>query len=460
MTPRGVDVAAEDLAVEAEGDHALLDARAAGVVEPDDRAADLHGEVHDLDDLLAEDLAERAAEDGEVLGEDRDLAAVDRAVAGDDAVAVGPVLLLAERVAAVPGVLVHLDERALVEQHLEALAGGLLAAGVLLLDGALRPGVGDLGHPALEVGQLARGGRGCRGRSGTSVRTVTTGSGCSGHAGEPSLAVVARIARRRGPCVRRWSRRSPWQDLEHPRRRIGSTNARAGAGWARPWRVVVADHQRRAAAGSARTWEAPPGTSVAVVGAVPRRRPTAPAGCRCSPGSRWPRRFARSPTGAGRRAQVAERRARSPTTATARSAASSASSSRPGGRVVVVGAGHQRRPDPRASSRRHRDLPGARGSAGGAPGAARRRLPRPPRARWHADLMTGRRSAGAGRARHTASACRTVGRTVDAAAGRTARTPRATAVAVDDDGRLVVRRADGRHAVGGRRRHPRPSGGG
>jgi hypothetical protein len=30
----------------------------------------LIGQVHDLDDLLAEDLAERAAEDGEVLGED------------------------------------------------------------------------------------------------------------------------------------------------------------------------------------------------------------------------------------------------------------------------------------------------------------------------------------------------------------------------------------------------------
>ena len=36
------------------------------VVDADDGAADLHGHVHDLDDLLAEDLAQRAAEDGEV----------------------------------------------------------------------------------------------------------------------------------------------------------------------------------------------------------------------------------------------------------------------------------------------------------------------------------------------------------------------------------------------------------
>ena len=84
----GVHVAAEDLAVEAERDHALLDAGAGALVDADDRAAGLHGEVHHLGDLLAVDLAERAAEDREVLGEHAHLAAVDGAVAGDHAVAV------------------------------------------------------------------------------------------------------------------------------------------------------------------------------------------------------------------------------------------------------------------------------------------------------------------------------------------------------------------------------------
>src|SRR5690606_35056212 len=130
-------VAAEDLAVEAERDHTLLDAGTAGVVETDDRAAHLEREVHDLDDLLAEDLTERATEDGEVLGEHRDGASVDLAVAGDDAVAVRPVLLLAEGGGAVPRILVQLDEGALVEEHVDALARRLLAARVLLLDRAL-----------------------------------------------------------------------------------------------------------------------------------------------------------------------------------------------------------------------------------------------------------------------------------------------------------------------------------
>ena len=84
---RALDVAHEHVAVGAERDDALLDPRAAGVVDADDRAADLGRQVHDLAHLLAHDLAERAAEDGEVLGEDAHAAAVDRAVAGDDGVA-------------------------------------------------------------------------------------------------------------------------------------------------------------------------------------------------------------------------------------------------------------------------------------------------------------------------------------------------------------------------------------
>jgi hypothetical protein len=43
MTPELCTLRREDLAVEAEGDHALLDAGAAAVVDADDRAADLRG---------------------------------------------------------------------------------------------------------------------------------------------------------------------------------------------------------------------------------------------------------------------------------------------------------------------------------------------------------------------------------------------------------------------------------
>ena len=153
----GLGVAAEDLAVLAERDDALLDARAAGVEHADDGHAGLDGVIHDLDDLLAGDLAERAAEDREVLRVDRDLAAVDGAETGDDGVAVGARALHAERVGAVPHELVELDERAVVEQGVDALASGLLALGVLLRDRGLAARGDGLVVAHLEVGELAGG---------------------------------------------------------------------------------------------------------------------------------------------------------------------------------------------------------------------------------------------------------------------------------------------------------------
>src|SRR5690606_33873920 len=148
----------EDVAVEAEAHHTLLDACPARVVDPDDRAADLHGEIHQLDDLLAEDLAEGSAEDGEVLGEDADLPPVDGAVSGDHTVAVRAVLLHPEVRAAVPGQPVDLDERALVEEHVDALPRRLLAPGVLFLHCARRAGVHRLLDPPIQVGELPSGG--------------------------------------------------------------------------------------------------------------------------------------------------------------------------------------------------------------------------------------------------------------------------------------------------------------
>jgi hypothetical protein len=50
----------------------FLNAGTAALVDADQRAPGLDGEVDDLDDLLAVHLAQRAAEDGDVLAEDAD----------------------------------------------------------------------------------------------------------------------------------------------------------------------------------------------------------------------------------------------------------------------------------------------------------------------------------------------------------------------------------------------------
>src|SRR5262249_43931906 len=110
---------------------ALLDARAARVVEADDGRADAHRQVHDLANLRRVGARQRAPEDGEVLREQEHLPAVDFPVAGDDAVAGDLLRLHAEVGAAVGDVLVDLGERAGIAQHLEPLARGQLAGLVL-----------------------------------------------------------------------------------------------------------------------------------------------------------------------------------------------------------------------------------------------------------------------------------------------------------------------------------------
>src|SRR5205807_6734558 len=152
---RGLHVPPEDLGVAGERDDALLDPRAARVVDPDHRTAVLHGHVHDLADLLGEDLGEAPAEDGEVLREDEDLAPEDLAVARDDGVAPRPPLHHPEVRLAVADVAVELDEGARVAEALGALAGEELSLRALPLDRLRAPGVARLVAERLHALELA-----------------------------------------------------------------------------------------------------------------------------------------------------------------------------------------------------------------------------------------------------------------------------------------------------------------
>ncbi len=117
----------------------------------------LHGHVHDLADLLREDLRERPAEHREVLREDEDLAAEDRPVAGDDGVAPRAVLAHVELDLAVADEAVELDERARVEELLEPLAREELAALALPLDVPLARRMERLLAQLLEPAELRLG---------------------------------------------------------------------------------------------------------------------------------------------------------------------------------------------------------------------------------------------------------------------------------------------------------------
>ena len=142
---RGEHVALEHLAVAAQRRHALLDARAARVEQADDGRAVAQRHVLDLGDLLRVGFRQRAAEHREILGEHVDHAPVHRAPAGDDAIAGDLVALVhAEIGAAVLHEHVVFLEGIMVEQKLDALARGQLAALVLRVDARLpaaQPGV-------------------------------------------------------------------------------------------------------------------------------------------------------------------------------------------------------------------------------------------------------------------------------------------------------------------------------
>ena len=99
-------------------------------------------------------LRQRAAEDGEVLAEHEHETAVDRAVAGDDAVAQVALSLEAEVRCAMSDERVELDERIGVEQQLESFACGELAALVLLVDALLATAKEALGAHLLETREI------------------------------------------------------------------------------------------------------------------------------------------------------------------------------------------------------------------------------------------------------------------------------------------------------------------
>ena len=147
---RGEDVPEEDVGVAGERDHALLDARTAGIVQSDDRHADLEGQVHDLADLLRVGKRERAPEHGEILGEEVDRPPVDPRGPRDHAVPQdarpGPVGVGA-RLDDEP---VELLEGPLVDQARDPLPSGPLAGGML---------AGDPLGPAAELGLRAEPGQ-------------------------------------------------------------------------------------------------------------------------------------------------------------------------------------------------------------------------------------------------------------------------------------------------------------
>ncbi len=148
---RGLRVQLKDVRVPPEALDALLDARAAGVVEADHGRPVFERLLHHLHDLVGVGSAQWPAVDGEVLAEDVDEPAVDGAVAGDHPVAGRTVLVEPEVSFLVADERAELLERVVVEQNVEPLAGRQLVLLVLALDALLPTPLRGLLAAALQV---------------------------------------------------------------------------------------------------------------------------------------------------------------------------------------------------------------------------------------------------------------------------------------------------------------------
>ena len=127
----GQHIALEHLGIAAERRHTFLDARTAAVVKADNRSADLHRHIHHLAHFLCKAFGKRTTEDGEILAEDIDQTAIDRAAAGDHTIAGDLLLLHAEVGAVMFDIHVDLFKAALIQQDRQAFACSQAAFGML-----------------------------------------------------------------------------------------------------------------------------------------------------------------------------------------------------------------------------------------------------------------------------------------------------------------------------------------
>ena len=125
------NITLEYLGITAKRRDTFLDAGTAGIIQTDDRRADLERLIHDPADLLGMGFGKRAAEHREILAEHENKATIDRAIAGDHTVAGDLLIGHAEIGAAMLNEHAPLFERAFVQKHFETLARCEFAFGVL-----------------------------------------------------------------------------------------------------------------------------------------------------------------------------------------------------------------------------------------------------------------------------------------------------------------------------------------
>ena len=123
----------EDIGVSAQRRHAFLDARAAAVVNDDERAFHFNRHIHDMAYFFRVVLAQRAADDSKILGRRAGGHAADLTKSSHNAVARHAPRVHAEIVDSGLDQLADLHERPRIEQQFQPLPCAELARRFLLL---------------------------------------------------------------------------------------------------------------------------------------------------------------------------------------------------------------------------------------------------------------------------------------------------------------------------------------
>src|SRR6266446_10271777 len=129
----GQRVAQKNISITAETDDAFLNARAAGIIQSDDRSADFHRKIHHFANFFRVSFRKRTAKDSEVLRENENLATIDQTVTGNYAIAGIELFLHAKIPPAMDHQLIEFFKRSFIQQELDAFARGQLVCRVLLL---------------------------------------------------------------------------------------------------------------------------------------------------------------------------------------------------------------------------------------------------------------------------------------------------------------------------------------
>ncbi|MPM76642.1 hypothetical protein SDC9_123641 [bioreactor metagenome] len=143
-------VPVENLPVTVQCVYRFLNPRSAAIVDADDGRAILHGQIHNLADLVCMFLAETASKDGEVLAEDIDSTTVNLSIARHNAITRDGVALKTKTMATMGDQLVEFDKGPFIKKLRDTIARCPLPLRSLLLYGLRSTALLGLGALAIQ----------------------------------------------------------------------------------------------------------------------------------------------------------------------------------------------------------------------------------------------------------------------------------------------------------------------